>query len=335
MPRNFQNDDILLTSAVHMLIKFGDIQNAENIFQLIKKKNIITYGALMRGYVQNQMPEKTLDLFEQIQLDLNNFAYATVFNACGELANDRAMKIGKALLDKIPQNFRNDNILLTSVIHMLMKFGDIESAQRLFQSIQKKDIVTYGTMMKGYVRNQMPEKALDLFEQIQLDLNNVIYIIVFNACGELANDRAMKIGEKLLNEMPKNLRNDNAVLNSAIQMLMKFGDIESAQNLFQSIQKKDIVTYGTMMNGYVKNQMPEKALDLFEQIQLDLNNVVYIIVFNACAELANDRAMKIGKALLINISQNFRNDNVLLNSAIHMLMKFGDIESAQKLFQSI
>ncbi|CAF5098638.1 unnamed protein product, partial [Rotaria sp. Silwood1] len=205
----------------------------------------------------------------------------------GELANDRAMKIGKALLDKIPQNFRNDNILLTSVIHMLMKFGDIESAQRLFQSIQKKDIVTYGTMMKGYVRNQMPEKALDLFEQIQLDLNNVIYIIVFNACGELANDRAMKIGEKLLNEMPKNLRNDNAVLNSAIQMLMKFGDIESAQTLFQSSQKKDIVTYGTMMNGYVKNQMPEKALDLFEQIQLDLNNVVYIIVFNACAELAN------------------------------------------------
>ncbi|CAF5081652.1 unnamed protein product, partial [Rotaria sp. Silwood1] len=200
------------------------------------------------------------------------------FNACAGLANDRAIKIGKTLLNKIPQNFQNDNVIWNSVIHMLMKFGDIQSAENVFQSIQRKDIITYGALMKGYVENQMSEKALDLFEQIELNLNNVAYTIVFKACAELANDRAMKIGKTLLNKIPQNFRNDNIVLTSAMHMLMKFGDIKNAENVFQSIQKKDIITYGALMKGYVENQMSEKALDLFEQIELDLNNFAYTIV---------------------------------------------------------
>jgi hypothetical protein len=34
-----------------MLMKFGDIQNAENVFRMIKKKDIVTYGAMMKGYL--------------------------------------------------------------------------------------------------------------------------------------------------------------------------------------------------------------------------------------------------------------------------------------------
>ncbi|CAF1223357.1 unnamed protein product [Rotaria sordida] len=335
IPKNFRNDNVVLTSAIHMLMKFGDIQNAEIIFQSIKNKNIITYGAMMKGYVENEMAEKALDLFEQMELNLNNVAYNILFNACAEVANDRAMKIGKKLLDEMPENLRNDNVVLNSVIHMLIRFGDIQNAENVFQSIKKKDIITYGTMMKGYIENQMSEKVLDLFEQIELNLNNFAYTFVFNACTELANDRAMKIGRKLLDEMPENLRNDNVVLNSVIHMLMKFGDIQNAENVFQSIREKDIITYGTMMNGYIENQMSEKVLDLFEQIELNLNNFAYTIVFNACAELANDRAMKIGKKLLDEMPENLRNDNVVLNSVIHMLMKFGDIQNAENVFQSI
>ncbi|CAF3917738.1 unnamed protein product [Rotaria sordida] len=335
MPENLRNDNIVLTSAIHMLIKFGDIQNAENLFQSIKKKDIITYGAMMKGYIENQMSEKALNVFKQINIELDNRTYAIVFNACAELANDRAIKIGKKVLGEMPRNFRNDNVVLTSAINMLIKFGDIQNAENLFQSIKKKDIITYGAMMKGYVKNQMSEKALDLIEQIELNLNNVAYTIAFNACTELANDRAMKIGKKLLDQMSENLRNDNVVLNSAIQMLIKFGDIQNAENLFQSIKNKNIITYGALMKGYVKKQMSEKALDLFQQIELDLNNYACTIVFNACAELTNDRAMKIGKTLLDELPENLRNDNIVLTSAIHMLMKFGDIQNAENVFQSI
>ncbi|CAF5175920.1 unnamed protein product, partial [Rotaria magnacalcarata] len=102
-------------------------------------------------------------------------------------------------------------------------FGDIQSAERIFRSNKKKDIITYNAIIKGYVKNEMFDRALDLFEQIHLNFDSVTYIVVFNACAELANDRAVKIGRKLLDEMPENYRNNVVVLNSAMHMLMKFG----------------------------------------------------------------------------------------------------------------
>ncbi|CAF1623316.1 unnamed protein product, partial [Rotaria magnacalcarata] len=94
-------------------------------------------------YVENEMFEKALDLFEQIDIELGDVTYSIAFNCCAKLCNDRAMKIGKELLAKMPENYRNDNIASTSAIDMLMKFGDVENAERIFRSIRTKDIITY------------------------------------------------------------------------------------------------------------------------------------------------------------------------------------------------
>ncbi|CAF4616824.1 unnamed protein product, partial [Rotaria socialis] len=92
------------------------------------------------------------------------------------------MKIGNKLLDEMPENYRNHNVMSTSAIDMLMKFGDIESAERIFRSIKTKNIITYNATMKGYIGNEIFDKALDLFEQIDVKLDDVTYIVVFNAC---------------------------------------------------------------------------------------------------------------------------------------------------------
>ncbi|CAF5083990.1 unnamed protein product, partial [Rotaria sp. Silwood1] len=152
---------------------------------------------------------------------------------------------------EMPDIHRNNNVLLTSALDVLMKFGDVQGAEDVFNSIKTKDIITYNAMMNGYVGNKMYGKALDLFEKINSKLNNVTYIIVFNACAQLVNDRAIKIGKKLLHEMPNNYQDNTVLLNSAIDMLMKFGDVQSAARIFDSIKTKDIITYNAMMNGNI------------------------------------------------------------------------------------
>ncbi|CAF4693409.1 unnamed protein product, partial [Rotaria magnacalcarata] len=312
-----------------------DIDNAMHLFSSITNKSNYMYTVMFKGLITNNMAEKVLDLFDEMKIEPNQFTLSILFNACAVLNNNRAKKTGKKLLAEMPENYRNHNITSTSAINMLMKFGDVETAQRIFRSIKVKDIISYNAMMKGYIENKTFEKALDLFEQIHLNLTNVTYTIAFNACAKLCNDRAMKIGKKLLAEMPENYRNHNITSNSAIDMLMKFGDVESAERIFRSIKTKNIITYRAMVKGYVGNEMFEKALDLFEQIDIELGDVTYTIAFNACAKLCNDRAMKIGKELLAKMPKNYRNDNITSTSAIDMLMKFGDVESAERMFRSI
>ncbi|CAF4313688.1 unnamed protein product, partial [Rotaria magnacalcarata] len=63
------------------------------------------------------MAEKVLDLFDEMKIEPNQFTLTVLFNACAVLNNNRAMKIGKELLAKMPENYRNDNITSTSAIN--------------------------------------------------------------------------------------------------------------------------------------------------------------------------------------------------------------------------
>jgi pentatricopeptide repeat protein len=81
----------------------------------------------------------------------NEFTLPTIFNACAKLNNDRAVKVGKKLLDQMPDNFLNNTSILNSAIHMLFKFGDVKRAEDVFESIKNKDIISYGAMMNGNI----------------------------------------------------------------------------------------------------------------------------------------------------------------------------------------
>ncbi|CAF1487347.1 unnamed protein product, partial [Rotaria magnacalcarata] len=173
MPSNFLSKIFKIQAIINKtLMECKDIDNAMHLFSSITKKSNYMYTLMFKGLITNNVAEKVLDLFDEMKIKPNQFTLSTLFNACAVLNNNRAMKTGKKLLDEMPENYRNNKITSTSAIDMLMKFGDVESAERIFRSIKAKDIITYGAMVKGYVGNEMFEKALDLFEQIHLSLTN-------------------------------------------------------------------------------------------------------------------------------------------------------------------
>ncbi|CAF4386380.1 unnamed protein product, partial [Rotaria magnacalcarata] len=223
MPSNFLSKIFKIQAIINKtLMECKDIDNAMHLFSSITNKSNYMYTVMFKGLITNNVAEKVLDLFDEMKIEPNQFTLSTLFNACAVLNNNQAKKTGKKLLDEMPENYRNHNITSTSAIDMLTKFGDVESAERIFRAIKAKNIITYGAMVKGYVGNETFEKALDLFEKVDIELDDVTYTIVFNCCAKLCNDRAMKIGKKLLAKMPENYRNHNVISTSAINMLMKF-----------------------------------------------------------------------------------------------------------------
>lgn len=95
------------------------------------------------------MCEKALNLFEQMSGTTDNVIYIMIFDACAQLKNKRAKHIGTRLLDQIFNKSKNNQVVLTSAIHMLMSFANVERAEQVFKLIKKKDVISYGAMMKG------------------------------------------------------------------------------------------------------------------------------------------------------------------------------------------
>ena len=94
MPNGFRNDNVVLTSAIDMLMKFGDVRSAERMFELIKKKNIVTYGAMMNGYTINNEPTKCFKVFEQMKQEdmiIDESVCVSLIGACAQIAYDIKM----------------------------------------------------------------------------------------------------------------------------------------------------------------------------------------------------------------------------------------------------
>ncbi|CAF1666252.1 unnamed protein product, partial [Rotaria magnacalcarata] len=85
-----------------------------------------------------------------------------------------------------------------------MKCGDVAHAESLFYSSKAKVLPMYGAMMKGYVDNNLPDKAIDLFNKIE-NPDDVNMILVFNSCAQLKTKEALDLVKKISKQIPESI----------------------------------------------------------------------------------------------------------------------------------
>ncbi|CAF1112115.1 unnamed protein product [Rotaria magnacalcarata] len=125
------------------------------------------YGAMMKGYVDNDLLEKAIDLFNKIE-NPDDINITLLFNACAQLKTKEALDLVKKTSKQIPKSFYSNPRLLTSLLDALMKCGDVAHAESLFYSSKQKVLPMYGAMMKGinyfniYDKNTSVEQLLSI-----------------------------------------------------------------------------------------------------------------------------------------------------------------------------
>jgi pentatricopeptide repeat protein len=274
--------------------------------------------SVILGYVFNGMPEKVLQMFDRMSVQPDEVIATLLFNACAKVTDPYSIGLGKGLLNQLSAAFFEDKILVNSAIDMLMKFGEVNEAERLFSCMKKPDTDSYGIMVNGYNINGFPEKALDLFGQASSALNTNMYTNIYSACAALSNERAITLGKQLLDKMPRMLNDNLIVMGSAIHMLMKFGEVQEAEHLFTSMKKRDVASYGIMMNGYNINSEVQKCLKLFEEIRrkkIKLNERIYALLIGAYSRIG---MISMCRSIVEQIPKDLLNTDQVKNSLIDM-----------------
>ncbi|CAF0958073.1 unnamed protein product [Adineta steineri] len=325
----FEKNSAIVTSLIHFYMHCGDVPSGQLLFDKSTKKTLFTYGAMMKGYIKNNMPNKAIDLFNQIE-NPDEVILILFFNACAQLETYEALNLVKNVSSKLQKSSYSDLNLLTSLIDALMKCGDVIHAQSLFDNSTKKTLFMYGAMMKGYIKNNMPNKAIDLFNQTE-NPDEVIISLLFDACAELKTSKALNLVKNVSSKLPKSSYSNLYLLTSLIDALMKCGDVKYAQSLFDKSTKKILPMFGAMMKGFIINNMPTKAIDLFNQIK-EPNLVIYLITINALSQIG---ILSMCELIVEKIPNCFLMNNHIQNALIDMWGKSGCVDQAKKIFENM
>ncbi|CBI19926.3 unnamed protein product, partial [Vitis vinifera] len=148
-------------------------------------------------------------------------------------------------------------------------FGELERARDVFDEMPKRDVVSWNTMISGYVSFGLFDDAFRFFSEMQkagIRPSGFTYstLIVLSAVSILLPvDQGSQIHSLVVKS---GLESDVIVASSLVEMYAKFGLIDSAMKTFAKIGARDLISWNTMIMGLAYNGRVSKALEIFKEL---------------------------------------------------------------------
>ncbi|PIA35325.1 hypothetical protein AQUCO_03500015v1 [Aquilegia coerulea] len=284
------SDLILSNSIITLYLHFHQLDAARILFNSMDQRSIVTWTALIGGYVHEGDVAQAFNLFNQMrhqqQLTFDSVVFVNLISGCAHAA--RLLLASSVHAQTVTLGFHHEDSIQNSLVNMYTKCGDLISARRIFDDVNQKNVLLWTSMISGYAQYGNPGEALKLFKQLSTTStkpNQVTFATILSACADLGS---LALGEEIEQYVRLNgLELDFRIQTSLIHMYCKCGTIERARGIFDRASDKDLAMWSSMINGYAIHGMGEEALNLFRILKRQENfkpdAVVFMGVLSACS----------------------------------------------------
>ncbi|KAI3462647.1 hypothetical protein Pfo_019310 [Paulownia fortunei] len=195
----------------------------------------------------------------------NAYTLVHLTRAC---ANTGLFSHGEQLHSHILKSGFSSNVFVsTALINFYVKFELLHDAYRLFVEIPEPSVVSWNSLISGYVHSGQFGKALKLFVQLEksdLCADSYSFTAALSACGQL---RIVQVGRSVHSKIVKyGLECSVFVANCLIDMYGKCGYVAEAMKVFQDMVEKDIISWNSVLAANARNGKLEQALAILHQM---------------------------------------------------------------------
>ncbi|KAG8375622.1 hypothetical protein BUALT_Bualt10G0119500 [Buddleja alternifolia] len=281
------------SALINMYGKCGELGSARGVFNCMKRKEIVTWNAMITGYAQNGQSDETLSLFNAMKEngpEPNEITLIAVLSACASIG---ALDLGKWVDEYASKRGLKHNIYVaTALVDMYSKCGNLEYASRVFENMPQKNEVSWNTMISAHAFHGRADVALTLFqhmleEEKSARPDDITFIGVLSACVHAG---LVDEGKKLFNLMSSSFRLTPKVehYSCMVDLLSRAGQVYEAWDFIQKMpQKPDEILLGALLGACqkLKNvEIGERVMKLLLELE-PLNSGNYIISSQIYAEM--------------------------------------------------
>ncbi|WCJ40225.1 Tetratricopeptide repeat (TPR)-like superfamily protein [Euphorbia peplus] len=241
--------------------------------------------------------------------------------------------------------FQSDLFVSSALIDMYSKCGLLVDARNLFDEIPNRNIVTWTSMISGYVQNGYAYDALGLFKkflvskgedfEFEVSMDSVAMVSVLSACSRAPMKGVTQGIHVFLVKM--GLDKELVVENALLDAYAKGGAVDVATKMFNGIDEKDVVSWNSMIAVYAQNGLSREAFEVFQRMVQDssvkYNAVTLSTLVFACAHSGE---LHMGRCMHDKVIKMGFEDNVVLGtSIIDMYCKCGQVKMARNVFDGM
>lgn len=197
-----------------------------------------------------------------------------------------SMGEAQKVFDEMPErNLVTWNGLLTG----LVKWGHLDAALSVFSEMPSRNIVSWTGIIDGCAQKKRYVEAYSLFRKMMMDggimPTEVTVLAISPAIADLSD---LKNCQSIHSYGYKSGLNsaDIMVMNSLIDSYAKCGCIRSALEVFEEIPtiRRDLVSWTSIISGFAMHGMAKeaaKSFDRMESLRIRPNRVTFLAILNA------------------------------------------------------
>ncbi|CAN6347069.1 unnamed protein product [Urochloa humidicola] len=257
------------TALINMYAKVACMDAAMRVFHALPAKNPVTWTAVITGYSQIGEGGLALDLFQKMGVQgvrPDRFVLASAVSACSALAFLQGGRQIHGYAYRCAAGM--DASVINALIDLYCKCSRPLTARKLFDCTKNLNLVSWTTMIAGYMQNSLDAEAMEMFwEMCQAGWQPDVFACtsILNSCGSL---EAIWQGRQIhAHSMKANLEADEYIKNALIDMYAKCDHLTAARAVFDALAHDDAVSYNAMIEGYARQGDLTEALHVFRKMR--------------------------------------------------------------------
>lgn len=288
----FGAEAVIRNALMSMYGKCGSVKDAQSIFHgMISGGGVVPWNVMISIYAQHGQGIEALQLFNQMQQRgemANALSFVSALFAC---TSQSALAEGIRLHAHIQYSgFEREVAVGNALINMYGKCGSIAAAQKMFDKMPMRDVISWTTIITMYAQHGQVQDALSSFYEMQRKgvlPNYVTLLSILNGCSHaglvdscfgvlLRSDSAFAISDHFV---------------SMVDLLGRAGQLEEAERLIKVMPfEPTIVSYITLLAACRHQADIQRGAHAARKIfELDPGNTAaYIMLSNACLTIGRE-----------------------------------------------
>ncbi|KAM0868856.1 hypothetical protein ACQ4PT_041034 [Festuca glaucescens] len=339
----FGSDTMLSNNLVDMYAKCGKLDMACEVFDRMPGRNVVSWTALMVGFLQQGDARECLRLFGAMwrlsEAAPNEFTLSATLKACGVVGDTGA---GVCVHGGcVRMGFEGHGVIANTLVLLYSKGGRVGDARRVFDGAAFRNLVAWNAMISGYAHAGHGRDALLVFREMQKrrdeedgQPDEFTFASLLKACSTLG---AAREGAQVHAAMA--IRGvstaSNAILAGALlDVYVKCRCLPAAMQMFDRLGKKNAIQWMTVIIGHAQEGQVKEALELFGRFWSSGVRADGHIISSVVSVFADFALVEQGRQVhCYTVKDPTGQDVSVANSLVDMYLKCGLSDEAERRFR--
>jgi len=214
----------------------------------------------------------------------------------------------------------------------------LEYCTKILYWIREPNVFSWNVTIRGFVESGELEGAVLLYKRMLqsgvMKPDNHTYPLLLKACSFPSMNC---VGYTVLGHVLKfGFEFDIFVHNASITMLLSYGELKAAYDVFDNGCVRDLVTWNAMITGCVRRGLANEAKKLYQEMvaeKVKPDEITMIGIISSCSQLQD---LNLGRKFHLYVKEHGLELTIPLSNALmDMYIKCGDLLAARILFDKM